>query len=94
MRAAKVDANQKQIVEDLRNAGYGVAHLHTVGNGIPDILVGINGKNYLFEIKDPSQPPSKQRLTKKEKEFFETWLGHVDVAHTAEDIMRKIALLS
>jgi len=48
---AKVDANQKQIVNALRKCGYSVLHLHTLGKGAPDIVVGVSGMNYLFEIK-------------------------------------------
>jgi hypothetical protein len=39
-RAAKIDANQPQIVEALRKAGATVHSLAAVGNGIPDLLVG------------------------------------------------------
>lgn len=40
MRAAKVDKNQPEIVEALRAEGAVVQHLHAVGVGCPDLLVG------------------------------------------------------
>ena len=63
MRAAKVDANQVEIVEELRKAGCTVQHLHQVGKGCPDILVGYMHMNILMEIKDGEKPPSKKVLT-------------------------------
>jgi len=48
-RAARVDANQKEIVTMLRRMGYSVAVTSDCGKGFPDIVVGRSGKNYLFE---------------------------------------------
>jgi DNA-binding NarL/FixJ family response regulator len=39
-RAAKVDANQTEITAALRQMGATVQHIHTVGKGCPDLLVG------------------------------------------------------
>ena len=50
MRVAKVDANQAAIVKVLRQMGASVQPLHTVGQGTPDLLVGIQGRNYLLEV--------------------------------------------
>ena len=47
----RVDMNQPEIVADLRGIGATVQHLHMVGKGCPDILVGFRGNNWLFEIK-------------------------------------------
>lgn len=78
-RAARVDANQKQIVEYLRKHGCSVQVLHTVGKGCPDILVGYGGKNYLFEIKDGQKSRSAQKLTPDEDAWHFNWRGQVDV---------------
>jgi Holliday junction resolvase len=51
-RAAKIDANQEQIVSALRAAGATVQSLAAIGNGCPDLLVGFNRKTLLMEIKD------------------------------------------
>ena len=48
-QAAKVDANQSEIVAALRKAGYSVEVGHD------DILVGYQGKTYWYEIKDPEK---------------------------------------
>ena len=49
--AAKVDANQKEIVAALRRIGATVQCLHMVGHGCPDLLVGWHGENILMEVK-------------------------------------------
>lgn len=93
MRAARTDANQTQIVRKLRQMGHSVAATHTVGNGFGDIVVGIRGQNYLFEIKDPTQPPSARKLTPPEVKFHSAWRGQIDTILTAEEaheiIMRQ-----
>lgn len=61
MRIAKVDSNQKQIVEALRNAGAIVKHVHGVKN-LFDILVYYDGRTYSVEIKTDA----KKKLTKGE----------------------------
>lgn len=82
-RQKKIDANQTKIVETLRKKRYSVAHTHMVGDGFPDIIVGVAGHNFLFEIKNPEQPPSKRRLTKDEERFHKEWKGDVFVIETA-----------
>ena len=71
-RAAKIDANQEQIVNALRAAGATVQSLAAIGNGCPDLLVGFNRQTLLMEIKDGSKVPSARKLTKDQV----TWHGH------------------
>ena len=47
----KVDANQPEIVSDVRKEGWDAQSIAAVGNGCPDLLVGAFGRNYIFEIK-------------------------------------------
>lgn len=46
----------------------------------------------LVELKDPSQPPSKRRLSPDEKKFHESWKGQIIVATTAEEILNLFNL--
>jgi hypothetical protein len=46
--AAKVDANQAAVVAALRKIGASVQPLHGVGAGVPDLLVGFQGRNWLI----------------------------------------------
>ena len=65
--AARVDANQDQIVSALRAAG---AYVWIIGLPV-DLLVGYKGHSFLMEIKTTS----KKRLTKLQADFFENWTG-------------------
>ena len=84
---AKVDANQAEIVADLRAIGCTVLHLHMVGHGCPDIAVGFRGQNYLFELKDGDKPPSRRRLTADEQAWHEKWRGQVAVITTFDEAL-------
>jgi hypothetical protein len=66
-RAARVDANQDQIVSALRAAG---AYVWIIGLPV-DLLVGHKGHTFLVEIKTDS----KKRLTALQADFFENWAG-------------------
>ena len=90
MRRARIDANQPEIVKALRWAGATVAMTHMVGSGFPDIVVGLNGKTVLMEIKDGSLPPSRRRLTPDETAFHDNWLGSVYVVESVDDAFRVL----
>ena len=91
MHPKKVDSNQRAIVLKLRQiSGVSVAHTHTLGKGYADILVGFRGKNFWFEIKDGKKVKSQKQLTPDEKEFHSRWNGHIEIAESFEDIMKKI----
>lgn len=85
-RAARVDANQEQIVSALRAAG---AYVWVIGLPV-DLLVGYKGHTFLVEIKTDS----KKRLTKLQADFFENWMGgtlcRID---NAESALRMIGVV-
>lgn len=83
----KADDNQKNIAEAFRRLGFSVQHLHTVGKGCPDLLVGRCKVNYLIEIKDGSKSKSKRELTDDEQKFFDSWKGQVTVIETINDVI-------
>lgn len=89
-RIAKVDANQSEIVAALRKIGASVTPTHQIGNGFVDLVVGWRAKNYLFELKDGTKPPSARRLTDDEAIWFGTWKGE---AHVVESAEQAIAIL-
>lgn len=74
-RAAKIDANQEQIVQALRAAGATVQSLAGVGVGVPDLLVGHQGKTVLLEVKDGRKVPSARRLTEDQLKWHGAWRG-------------------
>lgn len=87
MRAKKIDANQPRIVEQLRDLFVSVQILSGVGEDCPDLLLGFRGKNFLVELKDPSQPPNKRKLRPGQQEFFDGWRGQVAKCETLEEIL-------
>ncbi len=85
--AARVDANQDQIVSALRAAG---AYVWIIGLPV-DLLVGYKGKTILVEVKSGS----KKRLTKLQADFFENWSGGTLVRiDGAEAALRMIGELN
>lgn len=85
-----VDANQPEIVAALRATGAAVQHLHEIGRGCPDILVGFQSKNYLFEIKNPAQ---LWKFTSSEEAWFAQWRGQVNIIETAEEALQIMGAL-
>lgn len=89
-RNAKVDGNHNSIVKELEKLpGVSVKSVATIKKFL-DIVVGYNGMNYLFEIKNPEYPPSARKLTPDEKEFHDNWQGQADVILFTQDILEKI----
>jgi Holliday junction resolvase len=75
MRAARIDANHEQVVSALRAAGASVQSLAGVGKGVPDLLVGFQGKTLLMEIKDGRKTPSERRLSEDQVRWHGAWRG-------------------
>jgi hypothetical protein len=89
-RAAKVDANQAEIVKALRDTGCGVLDLSGVGKGCPDLLVHAPfypWRTTLLEIKDGAKPPSARKLTADQERFHATWKGFIHVVTTADEAL-------
>lgn len=84
MRAAKVDANQSAIVAALRAAGCSVQSLARLGDGVPDLLVGRGGEQWLLEIKRPSGPRGGKggALTPDQIRWWQDWRGRRPVIVT------------
>lgn len=89
-KAARVDTNQKEIVDALRKVGAGVISLAAVGKGVPDLLVFFRGKLRLIEIKDGNKPPSQRKLTPDQQAFHALWSGGIDVAKNVDEALEII----
>ena len=87
---SRIDANQPEIVDELRGLGCTVTSLASVGRGCPDLLIGIGGINLLAEVKDGNKPPSKRKLTDDEWEWHADWRGQVCVVESREDARRLV----
>lgn len=91
-RAAKVDANQMEIIDGLRFLGASVQPLHTIGKGCPDLLVGWRQTNYLLEVKNPAMPPSKRKLTSDQVEWKHQWCGTVNIVESLNDALKVLGV--
>ncbi len=89
----RVDDNQKEVVKALRSIpGCTVESLAAVGKGVPDLLVGFMGRNYLLEIKDGKKPPSARKLTPDQIKWHKAFGGTVHIVTCYEDALEVIGL--
>lgn len=84
-QAAKRDNNEGEIVAALEAVGCVVHRLSQAG--IPDLLVGRNGVNYLLEVKE-----HRGQLTDDQEAFFEEWNGNAYVVRCVEDALEVVGL--
>jgi hypothetical protein len=83
--AARVDANQAEIVKALRDVG---AFVWIIGLPV-DLLVGYRGHTFLMEIKTNS----KKSLTDLQRDFFSSWDGGIVCRiDTVESALRMIGV--
>jgi hypothetical protein len=92
MRAARIDDNQPAIVQAMRVAGCLVQSLAGLGNGVPDLLVGLPDKTLiLIEVKDGDKYPSEQALTMDQGTWHEKWKGYpIYVVNSVEQALALI----
>ena len=79
---ARVDKNQKYIVQCFRKLGCTVLSLHAVGKGCPDLLVCCQRQLYLVEVKDIGG-----KLRESQKEFMQNWGGPVYVVRSNNEVV-------
>ena len=84
----KSDGNQAAIIKRLReNPEISVRSIHRHGDGIPDLLVGYRGRNYIFEVKNPEYDG---RLTDAEQKFADGWKGQWASIFYVQEIIEEI----
>jgi Holliday junction resolvase len=81
--AAKRDNMEAEITSALLASGCTVQQISI--KGVPDLLVGFNGMNFLLEVKS-----AKGTLTPDQVEFFEMWEGQVTLVRTIEEALEVI----
>jgi Holliday junction resolvase len=82
-RAAKRDANERGIIDALRDVGATVVQLSDTG--VPDLLVGFRGASYLLEVKAP-----RGTLTDEQTAFLALWRGQVAVIRSVDEALAVI----
>ena len=88
MQASRVDSNQPEIVATLRGMGCTVQHLHAVGGGCPDLLIGVVGFNLLIEVKTQSGAPNEVQ-----QDWHKKWSGQIAIIRSCEeaaDMVREL----
>jgi hypothetical protein len=88
----RTDSNQKAIVDALRALGCSVAILSGVGGGVPDLLVGYQGVNYLLEVKNLAG--RGMRLTPAESAWLRDWRGQVNVVASLDEALAVVRAAS
>ncbi len=92
--AARIDANQNDIVDALRSIP-GV----TVEVGVNDIFVGYRKKNYWFEIKNPEKVSKKTEavvdsaIKDSQVKLVNHWTGHYSIVWSLDQILSEIGIL-
>ncbi len=91
--AARVDANQAEIVAALRKAGASVWII-----GLPvDLLVGFRGQSLLMEVKTVTgkRDPKPSKHTQLQKDFMLDWRGGaVSTVTDVEGALRALGVLA
>jgi hypothetical protein len=86
----KRDENEAEIVVALRAAGCSVEL--DGANGRPDLLVGLAGRTYQIEVKNPNVQKSDQKLTKLQAPWHRDWQGHKCVVYDIEGALIAVGL--
>ncbi len=88
----RTDNNQAEIIRVLKAVGATVTDTSMVGGGFPDLVVGIFGKDYKIEIKNPD---ARGKLRTSQMIFQEFWKGdRVHVVQSPEEALRVIGVKS
>ena len=82
--AEKRDSVEESIVAAL--CAYGATVERLSGSGMPDLLVGYGGQNWLFEVKS-----GNKGLTQKQEAWHAGWNGHVVIVRSAPEAICIIA---
>lgn len=83
----KLDNNHHEIVDGLIQLGATVISMAGVKYGVPDILVGYHGKNYLMEIKNND---TRGKLSESQIKWHKSWCGQVCVINSIEQAIDVI----
>ena len=92
-RAARTDANHKEVADAFRKLGCSFLSLAALGNGAPDAAIGYGGLTVLVEIKDGAKPKSAQKLTPDQKVFWDSWKGGVRLVNDMNAVAETVQLL-
>lgn len=84
---SRADLNQSEIVNSLRAVGATVKITSQVGDGFPDLVCGIFGKNFLIEIKNKK---TYGKLSTEQLIFRDKWKGKIFVVETVDEALKVV----
>lgn len=83
--AKRSDTNQPEIVAALRQVGASVQPIYRLGRGVPDLLCGFRGRNFLLEVKYKGGA-----LTPDEALWLDSWRGQAAIVRTIDEALQAI----
>jgi hypothetical protein len=94
IRHSKKDANHNAIVGRFQDLGCTVAELHGAGiAGFPDLVVGVIGRNFLVEIKNPETAYGRSGFNPNQSVFARDWRGaaviHISTVDEATAVVQN-----
>ena len=93
-RAARTDANHKEIIAAFRKLGCTVADTSRLGGGFPDLVVGHADQVLLVEVKDGTLPPSARKLTPDEEKFADEWGDSYVIVTDLDDVEGIVSMMA
>jgi hypothetical protein len=87
------DANHNELAEAFVRMGCSFLDMSELGDGAPDGAAGFGGISILVEFKDGAKPKSKQKLTPKQRKFWDTWTGGVRLVPDLAAVEETVKLL-
>jgi hypothetical protein len=96
---ARGDHNSRQLDDAFLSRGASLVKLDKVGDGVPDRLVGLAGRDFLVEYKNPGgkcrNNRNKAELRDTQETFHRMWRGRqVFIATSPEDVARIVAVVA
>lgn len=85
--ARKVDANQAEIIRAYQQVGATVQTLQKEADGVPDLLIGWLGQNYLVECKSDTG-----QLTPAQVVFWRDWKGQKALVRNVDEALAVIGI--
>ena len=90
---ARTDQNHSALLACIRMIpNVSICDLSGAGGGVPDVMLGLAGRNILIEIKRPDCAPSRSKLNDKQEEWHGEWKGQVAVVRTLDDVLEALGL--
>lgn len=81
-RAAKKDANHGVIQKAYEEQYCSVVDTSKLGDDFPDLVVGLCGRTFLVEVKNPK---GRNRVEPGQKTFIEEWRGEPPIVVRSVD---------